>query len=104
MTGLSTSQQEMKMVKRIVLNTIHNVSLRANLHTRLTKETAERHFEIRSRGNARNRQDNAFITAPFNNMRTRYRQSNVRQFLRASDHCRARGNQKIKSLSTVQTK
>ena len=54
------------------------------------------------------------LTALFNNMRTlkfksqpikcvfRYRQSNARRFLPASDYCRARGNQ-IKSSSTVQT-
>ena len=35
-------------------------------------------------------------------MRFRYRQSDVRRFLPASDYCRARGNQ-IKSSSTVQT-
>ena len=52
------------------------------------------------------------FTAPFNNMRTpkfkgqqtnavfRYRQSNVRRLLQASDHCRAYSNQ-IKSLSTL---
>ena len=49
------------------------------------------------------------FTALFNSMRAdstdkcvfRYRQSNVRQILPASDYCRARGNQ-IKSSSTVQ--